>query len=166
MTALTLHSDLGHIASNALFGTVFGLFVGRYIGSGVGWLLVLLAGFVANLLNALVQPAPFRALGASTATFAALGIVPAFAWRRGYFRGRGWKRGFAPIFAAICLLAYTGFGSPNVDVLGHVFGFAAGIGIGLFMAHMDLEGISTADQQRAGALAYILIATSWFFALS
>ena len=164
ITALTLHADIGHIASNTLFGTLFGLFVGRYLGSGLGWLLVLLCGCAANLLNALVQPAQFNAIGASTATFAALGLVPAFGWRRGFFRGRGFKRGFAPIFAAICLLTYTGFGSERVDVLGHVFGFAAGVGMGLAVAHIDLARISASDQQRAGVFAIILVATAWLFA--
>ncbi len=165
-TALTLHADIAHIASNSLFGCVFGLFVGRYLGSGLGWLLVLVCGIVANCLNAIVQPEQFRAIGASTATFAALGIVPAFGWRRGFFRGRGFKRGFAPIFGAIALLAFTGFGAENVDVLGHLFGFAAGIGMGLLVAHIKLEKISLADQQRAGAAAFLILGTAWLFALS
>ena len=164
-TALTLHADIAHIASNSLFGCVFGLFVGRYLGSGLGWLLVLLCGVTANLCNAYVQPEQFRAIGASTATFAALGIVPAFGWRRGFFRGRGFKRGFAPIFAAIALLAYTGFGAENVDALGHIFGFMAGIAMGLAVANIDLARMSEADQQRAGIAAILLITTAWLFAL-
>jgi membrane associated rhomboid family serine protease len=167
-TALTLHGDIAHIAANSLFGTVFGLFVGRYLGSGVGWLLVLLCGAAANLTNALVQPGAFRSIGASTATFAALGLAPAFAWRRGYFRGRGWKRGFAPVFAAIALLAYTGMGGgdTNIDVLGHVFGFAAGLITGLTLANIDLARMSLADQQRAGGFAASIVLVAWLTALS
>ena len=167
-TALTLHADIAHIAANSFFGCVFGLFVGRYLGSGLGWLLVLLSGIGANLLNALVQPEQFKAIGASTATFAALGIVPAYGWRKGFFRGRGFTRGFAPIFGAICILAFTGFGSERVDVLGHIFGFAAGIGMGLIAARaprLDPHRMSTSDQQRAGAAALILLAAAWCFAL-
>lgn len=164
-TALTLHADIAHIASNSLFGCVFGLFVGRYLGSGLGWLLVLVCGIAANLLNAIVQPEEFLSIGASTATFAALGIVPAFGWRRGFFRGRGFKRGFAPIFGAIALLAFTGFGAENVDVLGHLFGFAAGIGMGLAVAHIKLDSISLADQQRAGFAVFLILGTAWIFAL-
>ncbi len=165
-TALTLHADMGHIASNSLFGCVFGLFVGRYLGSGLGWLLVLCCGITANLINALVQPEQFRAIGASTATFAALGIVPAFGWRKGFFRGNGFKRGFAPIFGAIALLAYTGFGSENVDALGHIFGFGAGIAAGFLAARNDLTLLSDADQQRAGIAALLVIAAAWIFAVS
>lgn len=165
ITALTLHADIAHIMSNSLFGVIFGLFVGRHLGSGLGWLLVLICGALANALNALVQPGSFRAIGASTATFAALGLVPAFGWRRGYFRGPDRARGFAPIFGAICILAFTGFGGENIDVLGHVFGFAMGIGMGLFVAHIDLAKISTQDQQRAGGFALFVVAMAWFSAL-
>jgi len=164
-TALTLHADIAHIGANSLFGCMFGLFVGRYLGSGFGWLLVLLCGCAANLLNAFVQPGQFRAIGASTATFAALGIVPAYGWRRGFFRGRGFTRGFAPMFAAIALLAYTGFGAENVDALGHIFGFAAGIGMGLLVAHRDPHRLTLADQQRAGIAALVIIIAAWLFAL-
>ena len=165
LTSLTLHADLGHIASNSLFGALFGLFVGRYLGSGVGWLLVLICGGLANLLNTIVQPGSFYAIGASTATFAALGLVPAFGWRRGFFRGQVFKRGFAPIFAAIALLAFTGFGAENVDALGHLFGFCAGIGMGLAAANLPLQQISVADQQRAGFAAAFIIALAWTWAL-
>ena len=43
VTATTLHSGLPHILANTVFGTIFGIFVGRSVGSGYGWLLVLLA---------------------------------------------------------------------------------------------------------------------------
>lgn len=163
VTALTLHADIGHILANSFFGTLFGLFVGRYLGSGLGWLLVLGCGALANLTNALIQPDAFRAVGASTATFAALGLVPAFAWRRGYFRGRGFKRGFAPIFAAICILAYTGFGGARIDVGGHVFGFSFGIVAGLLFGQIDLRSRSLQDQQRAGLLALIFVGSAWLW---
>ena len=130
----------------------------------VGWLLVLICGFVANLVNAYVQPDIFRAIGASTATFAALGLVPAFGWRRGFFRGRGFKRGFAPVFGAIALLAFTGFGAENVDAVGHICGFLAGIGMGLAVANINLDARTVADQQRAGAAALILVAAAWAMA--
>ncbi|MEM6999305.1 MAG: rhomboid family intramembrane serine protease [Pseudomonadota bacterium] len=159
-TALTLHSDLAHIASNSVFGVLFGLFVGRYLGSGFGWLLVLGCGALANLVNGLIQHDNFRAIGASTATFAALGLVPAFGWRRGYFRGQGYKRGFAPLFGAIAILVFTGFGAGNIDVGGHLLGFLMGIGAGLWWGR---RGVPTdvGDQQRAGIAATALLLLAW-----
>ena len=164
-TALTLHVDIAHIAANSLFGTAFGLFVGRYLGSGFGWLLVLICGIMANLINGLIQPDAFRAIGASTATFAALGLVPAFGWRRGFFRGQGAKRGFAPIFAAIAILAFTGFGGERIDVLGHLFGFIAGIAAGLIVANVKVQSRTVADQLRAGGLAVGIITLAWLAAI-
>ncbi len=169
-TALTLHADIVHIAGNSVFGVLFGLFVGRYLGSGFGWLLVLLAGCAANLTNALIQPASFSAIGASTATFAALGLVPAFGWRRGYFRGKGWKRGFAPIFGAITLLVFTGLGgdpqsAARIDVLGHIFGFCFGVLGGLIAARVNIEAMSRSDHIRAGVMSFAILLVAWSFAI-
>ena len=164
VTALTLHGDIAHLVANSLFGAVFGLFVGRYLGSGLGWLLVLLAGASGNLVNALVQPAGFRSVGASTATFAALSLVGAFVWRRGYLRGWDWRRRFAPVFGGIALLAYTGFGGENTDVLAHVFGFASGLLIGLVVGGVDVRRLPEALQGVCGAAALGLVAWGWMLA--
>ena len=164
VTALTLHGDLGHIVGNSVFGALFGLFVGRYLGSGLGWLLILLAGMVGNLVNAWLRPDEFRSIGASTATFAALAIGGAFIYRRGYFKGRGWRRSFAPIFAGIAMLSFTGVGGENTDVVAHFTGFIAGIGFGLLAARLRLDEI-TVDQQRiCGAAAGVLVAVAWMLA--
>lgn len=164
VTALTLHADIAHILGNSLFGALFGLFVGRYLGSGVGWLLILLAGVTGNMLNALLRPEEFRSLGASTATFAALAVGGAFVFRRGYFKGRGWRRSFAPIFAGIAMLSFTGVGGENTDVLAHFTGFAAGIAFGLLAAQLRLEEISARQQLGCGLAALALVAIAWIFA--
>ena len=77
------------------------MFVGRHLGSGLGWLLDRrCAARVGNLLDAALQPEDFHSIGASTATFATIGIVGAFVWRRGYYRAVDWRRSVAPVFAA------------------------------------------------------------------
>lgn len=165
VTALTLHGGLEHILSNSLFGSLFGFFVARYLGSGVGWLVILLSASAANTVNAMVHPDAFRALGASTANFAALGLAPTLLWRKGAFRQQDWRRGVAPIFAAVAMLAFTGFGAERVDVGGHVFGFIAGVGAGWYLSRFDFTAISRARQQQAGQLAFALIALCWILAL-
>ncbi|TDJ24726.1 MAG: rhomboid family intramembrane serine protease [Gammaproteobacteria bacterium] len=166
VTALTLHADLAHILANSLFGAVFGLFVGRYLGSGFGWLLVLLAGALGNGINAFIQPDTFSAIGASTATFAALGLVAAFVWRRGYHRALDWRRSFAPLFAAICLLAFTGVGGAdgNTDVLGHFMGFSCGVALGLLAPSFDIRRLGISGQYLSGAAAFGLIGLAWALA--
>jgi rhomboid protease GluP len=165
VTALTLHGDIGHLVANSLFGAVFGLFAGRYLGSGLGWLLVLTGGVLGNLANAWVQPDGFRSLGASTATFAAVSLVGAFAWRRGYFRGAGWRRQFAPVFAAIALLAYTGFGGENTDVMAHLTGFVSGLLLGVGAAAVDVRRLGVSGQVLCGVAALTLIGSAWMRAL-
>ena len=161
LTALTLHGDLAHIAGNSIFGAVFGLFVGRYLGSGFGWLLVVVGAALANLANAWLQTPPFVSLGASTATFAALGLTGTFVWRRGYLRGRDWRRSFAPLFAAIALLIFTGVGGVRTDILAHFLGFAAGAAGGIFAAAYDIRRLGKSGQWIAGGLALWLPMYAW-----
>ncbi len=164
VTALTLHADLAHLLGNSLFGAAFGLYIGRYLGSGFGWLLILLAGAAGNAANAFVQPDHFRSIGASTATFGALGLGATFFWRRGYFSGRNWKRNFAPVFAGIALLAYTGVGDENTDVVAHFMGFIAGTLLGAAAASVDLRRLGRSGQYLAGLLALSVVAIAWTLA--
>ncbi len=166
VTALTLHADIGHLASNSLFGTLFGLFVGRYLGSGYGWLLVLCAAALANRLNALIQAPTFSSIGASTATFAALGVVAAFVWRRRYFPGTLFHRGFAPIFAAVALFSFTGVGTENVDIMAHLLGLLCGALAGGLAASWDARRLGKSGQRLCALAAAIILSVSWRSALS
>ena len=161
ITALTLHADLAHLVGNSLFGAVFGIFVGRYLGSGLGWLLVLMAGAGGNAINAFIQDPGFRSLGASTATFAALSLAGAFVWQRGYMRGWDWRRRFAPVFGGIALLAYTGFGGGDTDVMAHVTGFASGLALGLIAGCFDVRRLGFAGQMLCGVMALALVIWAW-----
>ena len=161
VTALTLHADLGHIAGNSFFGALFGIFLGRYLGSGLGWLLVVVGASLANLANAWLQTPPFVSLGASTATFAVLGLTGTFVWRRGYLRGRNWRQSFAPLFAAIALLVYTGVGGVRTDIMAHFLGFAAGAVGGVLAATYDIRRLGRSGQWIAGALTIWLVGYAW-----
>jgi membrane associated rhomboid family serine protease len=119
VTALTVHLELAHLGGNLAFGAFYGYFVGRYLGHGVGWLAVLLAASSANALNAWVQSPAHRSIGASTAVFAALGLLATYTWRRGYLRGTPWRARIAPIVAGIGLLAFTGTAGENTDLGAH-----------------------------------------------
>jgi len=164
ITALTLHADLGHLIANSVFGVVFGLLLGRYLGSGVGWLVVVASAGVANAIDALIQADDFRSIGASTATFAALAVSAAFAWRRGYYQGRGWRRSLAPVFGAFALLAFTGVGSEHVDIVAHFAGFACGTLAGIVCAGIAPEGLRPRVQALAGVVALVLVAGAWLLA--
>ena len=169
VTALMLHTDISHLASNIVFGSFFGLYVGRYLGVGVGWAAILVGGTIGNAVNAWIQPASHLAIGASTSVFAALGLLSAFTWRRGFLRNTPWKVRIAPVTAAICLLAFTGTGagtgSDNVDVMAHLTGFLAGFGLGVWLASGQLPRGEKA-QQTIAIVAAGLIVAAWVSAFS
>jgi membrane associated rhomboid family serine protease len=166
LTALTLHIELAHLLGNLAFGAFFGYFVGRYLGTGVGWLAVVVAAAAANVLNASVQAPTHRSIGASTAVFAMLGMLVAYTWRRGFLRQTPWRARIAPIVAGLGLLAFTGTAGENTDLGAHLFGFLAGIGAGLALARANPEWLRRARvQQVAGALAAALVLSAWAAAL-
>jgi membrane associated rhomboid family serine protease len=166
VTALTLHADLQHLAGNLFFGSLFGGFAGRYLGSGVAWLLVLLAGASGNVVNVVLQGFDHRAIGASTAVFAALGLLGALAWagRRASALGRWYRWG--PVIGAVALLAFTGTGGERTDIGAHLWGFAAGLGAGLLAAGLPVELLRRRDVQAcAGLLALGVVAGAWGLSL-
>jgi rhomboid protease GluP len=164
ITALTLHADLGHLMANSLFGALFGLFVGRHLGSGFGWLLVLVCGALGNAVDASLQAADFHSIGASTATFGSIGLVGAFVWRRGYYRALDWRRSVAPLFAAVALLAFLGIEGENIDVVAHLAGFAAGVVCGVAAAPFDIRRLGATGQILCGFAAIGVVASAWLLA--
>lgn len=165
ITALTLHGDFGHILGNSVFGVIIGLMVGRNFGSGIGWLLVLASGALGNACNAWIQGDAFTSIGASTATFGALGMVGAFLWQRGGHRAFGLRRSLAPLFAAFALLAFTGVGGENTDVVAHFTGFGAGVLIGLVAAAFSPETLGLRRQRSCGIAALLLTAGAWLMVI-
>ena len=77
-TALTLHLDAPHLAANLGAGCWFGYLAARQMGSGTAWFIAVTGAALANLLEGLLGPPDHRAVGASTAVFAALGAMSAY----------------------------------------------------------------------------------------
>lgn len=143
-TALFLHADLGHLVGNLLSGLVFGTLVSRMIGPLLGWALILGCGTLGNIITTrLTYPEAFTSIGASSAVFAALGILSGLGVAE-TLRDRArlpWLRISAPFLAGLVLLGWLGGGGgpgTNTDVLGHVFGFSSGLVAGV--AAGALEG--------------------------
>ncbi|HEX5046320.1 MAG TPA: rhomboid family intramembrane serine protease [Gammaproteobacteria bacterium] len=167
VTALTVHFDIDHLAGNLGFGAFFGYFVGHYLGRGAGWLAILSSAAFANAVAALVEPAGHRSIGASTAVFAAVGILTAYTWRRGYLRDTPWRARIAPIVAGLGLLAFTGTAGENTDLLAHLFGFVAGFGCGLLFARFTRIAAlrSRRLQSACAAIAVATLAGAWVWGL-
>lgn len=167
VTALGLHADGAHLLGNLAFGSLFGLLLAQLIGGGLAWLAILLAGAFGNLLAAALHGAGHSSIGASTAVFAALGLLSALSWRQqAPARLRGLRR-WGPLAAGVMLLAYLGVGGERTDVLAHVTGFAAGILGGLGLAALRGRVPTGPGAQLAYAVAAVaILVLAWLTALS
>ena len=165
-TSLGLHADLGHLMSNVVFGSFFAIFVSQILGAGLGWLSILLAGGLGNVLSAIFHSGNHAAIGASTAVFGALGLLAALTWQRQRFSQSGLRR-YAPLAAGLMLLVFLGIGGERTDIGGHLAGFAAGIMLA-FVLHFanDYLRKDWRAQIRYGGAALGIFATAWVFALT
>jgi len=165
VTALTLHSGLQHLAGNLAFGIMFGLFAGRLLGSGVAWLAIVVAAATGNALNTLLLDSAHRAIGASTAVFAALGLVTGFVWRGKLMAQDRWPYRLGPIVGGFALLMYTGTGGENTDIGAHLMGFLCGLAAGMLLTAARDHLASRRLQLVCGFGAIALIGGAWLVAI-
>ena len=138
VTALCLHADAMHVAGNAVASLVFVTALGRWLGSGLALLATLLAAAAGNLFTAYLYSTTHNSVGASTATFGALGVLGGLQFVRRFRDARigRLRRGLLGIAAALGLLAMLGMGERS-DVVAHAsglgFGVLAGLVLGLFL---------------------------------
>jgi membrane associated rhomboid family serine protease len=166
VTALTLHSGLKHLAGNIVFGIFFGLFAGRILGSGVAWLTIVLAAATGNLLNTLLLTPLHSSVGASTAVFAALGLVAGHVWWAKLMRQDRWPLRVGPVVGGLALLMYTGTGGPNTDIGAHLMGFVCGFGAGMLLVRVRDRLQDPSLQKICGVAAAVFLALAWLAALN
>lgn len=166
VTALTLHVDVAHLASNIAFGSLFGFMAGRLLGGGVAWLGIVVAGTVGNIINGYVQEPDHSSIGASTAVFAALGILVAHALRDITDRDRLLRR-WKPLIGGVVLLAFTGVGGERTDVVAHVTGFLAGLITGWASSRLPKSWLANSTVQSiAATLAMTIVLIAWTIAIA
>lgn len=165
VTALTLHANLSHIVANSVTGALFGYATGRYLGDGFAWFLILISGALGNLLNAWMRPDTFYAIGASTACFAAAGVLCGFTWRKSFVKGASARFNYLPIAGAIALFVFMGMEGENTDVVGHLMGLAVGLGVGALIGGYDVRRLGSSGQKLSAIAAIGLLIVSWIFAL-
>ena len=174
VTALTLHADVVHLLSNLLAGAGFAWLVGRFFSAALGWCLIVLCGVGGNLLNTWVYyPAAHTSIGASTAVFAALGLLTGVGiWAALVAPERHWSmsRWLLPLFGGLTLLGLlgTGAGRANVDVAAHLSGFLCGLLVGGLAARLPALVLRLRRPLRwlLGGLPVALIALAWYQALA
>jgi len=161
-TAIFLHADLAHLASNAVIGfLLMGLTMGSY-GTGVGLLTALLAGAGGNVLTWLVDTG-HRSLGASGMVMGALGLLAAQSvtlWRR----GRSLKLVLGGMAAGVMMLVLFGT-SPDSDVVAHFGGFGSGVLLGGIVMSTRRFTRTTAANILGGAAFCLLVIFAWLAAM-
>jgi membrane associated rhomboid family serine protease len=177
-TALTLHRDIAHVAGNLGLGMWFGYLAGRQLGPGTAWLLTLVGGGVANLLESLLGPATHHSVGASTAVFTLLGLMAAYTWRTRFELPQRWALRWGPLVAGALVLGLMGTGglsgteTPDViaasttDIVAHVLGFAIGTMLGAVAAVGRVrKALLKLPQWVTGLAAIAIVAGAWTVAL-
>lgn len=129
-TALFLHADAGHLTSNLISGVFAFAAVVTTMGIVRGWVAIWVAAIVGNLAVAWMNAgSDYRSVGASTAVFAALGVLVGRSVRVAMRaeRARRWRAALLPLATGVAVLGLYGAGEQRVDVLAHVTGFVAGV---------------------------------------
>ena len=138
ITALTLHADAAHLASNILFGVFFFIPLFRRTGAGLGSLSVFVCGAAGNVANVLSRTEWAVSIGFSTALFAGIGMLSAFVAGDSLAglrqRVMGTRQGGSPLWqamvplgAGLALLAMLGMSGERTDYAAHIWGLGCGI---------------------------------------
>ncbi len=137
-TAQTLHGDVRHLASNLICGYI----VMNMITFRIPLLrlapFIAIASAIANLCVSLTVQTNFRSLGFSTFVFAAIGCLSVIEFRLMPKETHGLLRRFAPLCGAASLAVFLGLGE-NADILGHAYGFIAGLFCGFIPSKKALR---------------------------
>jgi len=165
-TALTLHVDAPHLVANLGGGIWFGYLAGRRLGPGTAWALVAIAAIAANLVQGAFGPVPYRSVGASTAVFAALGLLAAHSWREQFPLRTRWAVRWAPLVGGVLLLGWLGTSGEDTNVMAHVLGFACGIATGLLAGRAAIDrALARVPQWVGGVIAVGVVGVGWLLAL-
>jgi membrane associated rhomboid family serine protease len=167
VTALTLHADVWHVVGNAVASLVFITAIGRWLGGGLGALLILVSATAGNLLTAVRHHTNHDSVGASTATFASLGLIAGLqVARRMRLRTRP---GYAwvPLGAGLGLFAMLGVAAGS-DYWAHLLGLGFGVLFGVGWAIAQLKRGWRAPrwpvQALLGAVTIAIVVGCWLLA--
>jgi len=161
-TAVTLHRDIAHLASNFTAGILLlGLAMGSF-GSGVGLLAAYFAGVAGNLAGLFLYTGRHLSVGASGMIFGALGLLS------GQMVGL-LRAGFTPrqlamrsVLSGFLFLVLFGL-NPDSDVIAHAGGFLAGVLFGALLAFWPnrLSENMVANRLAEFLCGFLVILTWW-----
>jgi membrane associated rhomboid family serine protease len=165
VTALTLHASTVHALSNAVATAVLLPPLVQRLGIGLALCLMVFSGAAGNVLSALVHDPRHIAIGASTATFGAIGALGALRLLPSPTAGTTSRRGWMVLAAMLALLAMLGT-APEADVVAHALGLVAGAALGLATGAVLRQPPRAAVQWTLVALTVLVVAGAWALALA
>lgn len=168
-SAILLHADSGHLASNLAIGTLLvGLCMGRY-GAGAGLLFPYLAGVCGNLLRFLFRDGHYYGLGASGMVMGALGfLVPLAAPSFRTLLRSVHQRKFLlkSTLAGVFLFLMLGV-EPHSDVLAHTGGFLGGLVFGTVLSFVPVKWWSSKVMNSIClGILIVTVLLTWFLCFS
>ena len=161
VTALMLHASYPHLAGNMAGIAIFGTAVCNITGAGVGWLMILLTGILGNLANAALFRYDHISIGASTAVFGAVGILTAYQLSRKIKIAGQRMKAWLPFAGGLALLGLLG-SSKHSDLTAHLFGFIAGICLGLLYALYLYYVLEKRHQAYCMGATIGMVVLSWY----
>jgi len=161
VTALMLHASYPHLAGNMAGIAIFGTAVCNVTGAGVGWLMILLTGIFGNLANAALFRLGHISIGASTAVFGAIGILAAYQLTRKIKISGQRMKAWLPLAGGLALLGLLG-SSEHSDLTAHLFGFIAGICLGLLYALYFCYVLERRHQIYCMGATIGMVVLSWY----
>jgi rhomboid protease GluP len=158
VTPIFLHGGLLHFAFNSYALIQLGPIVEQEYGTERFSVLYLVTGVAGNLASQVLWPGVRHTVGASGAICGLIGLLLAYGWRRGGTAGAGIRASMAR--SAIYLLVFSLL--PGVDLLCHLGGFVAGLGLGLVVPAGPFRGRASAAVWN-GLLLACLTLVLWSF---
>lgn len=126
VTAMFLHFDFEHIASNMLMLAVIGSIIERVVGSGTFAVVYLLGGILGNVFSAHMHAMKNQAVIAAGASGAIFAIAGALIFLFLINRNRLEEMTAQRLGAFVLLMLYQCFGSEGVDNYAHLGGLVSG----------------------------------------
>jgi len=163
-TAMWLHADASHLASNVVFGFVLlGLAMGRF-GTGIGLLGAYLAGAGGNVAVLLLSITGPGSLGASGMVMGSLGLLAAQSFSLDLRTPHAKRYLVTGIIGGIMLFVLLGL-SPEADIRAHAGGFVSGVILGIFLSLLPNPGRKTGTNLATGLIFAVLVIWPWYLAL-
>ena len=163
-TAIWLHADLAHLATNLSIGVLLlGLALGRF-GTGAGLLAACIAGAGGNVAACALSVGEHRSLGASGMVMGALGLLAAQSFLLSAHSPHLKKQMLAGVLGGIMLFVLFGF-APDSDILAHAGGFVSGFLLGAVLTQVRNIAHRGKFNLLCGLAFLALVVGPWWLAL-